>query len=106
MTIRRVTARRIWDSRGRPTIEVEVETPTAIGRGIAPAGASRGTARRWSGAMAARGWAAWTCSEACRASNARSRRLVGREVADQAGIDAALSPWTARRTSRAWAATR
>jgi enolase len=41
--IRAVRARRIWDSRGRPTIEVEVSLAGgASGRGIAPAGASRG----------------------------------------------------------------
>jgi enolase len=37
-------SRRIWDSRGRPTIEVEVAlVGGAIGRGIAPAGASCGS---------------------------------------------------------------
>ena len=37
-------ARRIWDSRGRPTVEVEVTLESGVrGRGIAPAGASRGT---------------------------------------------------------------
>ncbi|MGH8662797.1 MAG: phosphopyruvate hydratase [Burkholderiales bacterium] len=42
--IERVTARRIWDSRGRPTIEAEVALACgARGRGMAPAGASRGT---------------------------------------------------------------
>ena len=42
-TITSLTARRIWDSRGRPTVEVEVATASgAQGRGIAPAGASRG----------------------------------------------------------------
>lgn len=41
--IRTVRARRIWDSRGRPTIEVEVSLAGgAWGRGTAPAGASRG----------------------------------------------------------------
>jgi len=41
--IRQVYSRRIWDSRGRPTVEVEVVTESnASGRGIAPAGASRG----------------------------------------------------------------
>lgn len=41
--INRVIGRRIYDSRGRPTIEVEVSVSTGIsGRGIAPAGASRG----------------------------------------------------------------
>lgn len=43
-SICRVEARRVWDSRGRPTIEVEVETKGgAVGRAIAPAGASRGS---------------------------------------------------------------
>ena len=42
--IKAVHARRIWDSRGRPTVEVDIVTESgALGRGIAPAGASRGT---------------------------------------------------------------
>jgi enolase len=41
--IRSLVARRIWDSRGRPTVEAEVRlSDGAVGRGIAPAGASRG----------------------------------------------------------------
>ena len=43
-TIRSIHARRIWDSRGRPTVEAEVTLADgATGRGVAPAGASRGT---------------------------------------------------------------
>ena len=43
--IARVHARRIWDSRGRPTVEAELELAGgARGRAIAPAGASRGSA--------------------------------------------------------------
>jgi enolase len=39
-----VHARRVWDSRGRPTVEVEVTTAAgARGRAIAPAGASTGS---------------------------------------------------------------
>jgi enolase len=39
-----VHARRVWDSRGRPTVEAEVTLAGgATGRAIAPAGASRGT---------------------------------------------------------------
>jgi enolase len=42
--IQTIHARRIWDSRGRPTVEVEVTLAGgALGRGIAPAGASRGS---------------------------------------------------------------
>jgi enolase len=43
-----VKGRRVWDSRGRPTVEAEVivgrgSTPLASGRAIAPAGASTGS---------------------------------------------------------------
>ncbi|MXU65036.1 phosphopyruvate hydratase [Oceanomicrobium pacificus] len=42
--IDKVIARRVWDSRGNPTVEVEVQTTGGrVGRAIAPAGASRGT---------------------------------------------------------------
>lgn len=41
--IRNVFGRRIWDSRGNPTVEVEVELADGtVGRAAAPAGASRG----------------------------------------------------------------
>lgn len=43
-TIKSVRGRRVWDSRGRPTIEVEVALAGGgFGRAIAPAGASTGT---------------------------------------------------------------
>ncbi|MEO1102567.1 MAG: phosphopyruvate hydratase, partial [Pseudomonadota bacterium] len=43
-TIAAIGGRRVWDSRGNPTVEVEVRTAGgATGRAIAPAGASRGT---------------------------------------------------------------
>jgi enolase len=42
--IQSVLARRIWDSRGRPTVEVDITLANGVrGRGIAPAGASRGS---------------------------------------------------------------
>lgn len=42
-----VVLRRVWDSRGRPTVEAEVHTSTgAYGRAIAPSGASTGTGER------------------------------------------------------------
>ncbi|MEO5844960.1 MAG: phosphopyruvate hydratase, partial [Caldimonas sp.] len=42
--IRSVRARRVWDSRGRPTVEAEIALAGgAIGRAIVPAGASKGT---------------------------------------------------------------
>jgi enolase len=43
-TITQVHGRRVWDSRGRPTVEVEVHLASGVsGRAIAPAGASRGS---------------------------------------------------------------
>ncbi len=43
--IKNIVGRRVWDSRGRPTIEVDVQLEGgAIGRSIAPAGASTGSA--------------------------------------------------------------
>ncbi len=42
--IQSLRARRIWDSRGRPTVEAEIAlSDGAVGRGVAPAGASRGS---------------------------------------------------------------
>src|SRR6516162_1772008 len=43
-SIERIVGRRVWDSRGRPTVEAEIFLDTgASGRAIAPAGASTGT---------------------------------------------------------------
>jgi enolase len=43
-TIEQIVARRVWDSRGRPTVEAEVHLRNDIvGRAIAPAGASTGS---------------------------------------------------------------
>lgn len=42
--IKSILARRVWDSRGRPTVEAEVVlNDGSLGRAIAPAGASKGT---------------------------------------------------------------
>ena len=45
-SIKNVHARRVWDSRGRPTVEAEVTLRYgAQGRAIAPAGASTGSGK-------------------------------------------------------------
>jgi enolase len=42
--IRQIQARRVWDSRGRPTVEAEMTLADgSVGRAIVPAGASTGT---------------------------------------------------------------
>jgi enolase len=92
MTIRNIAARRIWDSRGRPTVEVEVTNDDgSIGLGIAPAGASMGTRE----AVELRdGGTRFGGRDVQQALQGIAREiapaLVGREAADQAGIDATL----------------
>jgi enolase len=87
-----VHARRVWDSRGRPTVEVDVTLASgARGRAIAPAGASTGSGeavdRRDGGArfggMDVRGAVAAVRDEL-------APLLLGRDARDQAGVDEAM----------------
>jgi enolase len=92
MKIAKVLARRIWDSRGRPTVEVEVVNDDGTrGIGIAPAGASRGTHE----ALELRDGGARLGGLDVREAIGGIEReiaplLVGRVVTEQAGIDASL----------------
>lgn len=87
-----VTGRRVWDSRGRPTVEVEVTTGSgATGRAIAPAGASTGSGE----AIDMRdGGPTFGGMDVRKALSAVADRiapaLTGRDVADQAAVDALL----------------
>lgn len=90
--IQRVYGRRIWDSRGRPTIEVDVTVASeARGRAIAPAGASTGTREvvdRRDGGMAFGGLGV---SKAIESVNTEiDRALRGFDAADQVGVDGRL----------------
>jgi enolase len=89
--IERVHGRRVWDSRGRPTVEVEIVAGGAIGRAIAPAGASTGSGE----ALDRRdGGAAFGGLDVRRALAAVADEiapaLLGMDAADQAAIDARL----------------
>lgn len=92
MTLRSLTARRIWDSRGRPTIEVEVTNEDGTsGIGIAPAGASRGTREAVELRDGGARFGGLDVQQALRGIEREiAAALVGRDAADQAGIDAAL----------------
>jgi enolase len=91
-TIRRVHARRVFDSRGHPTVEVDVELAGgARGRAIAPAGASRGSRE----AVDLRdGGARFGGRDVMIAiDNVNTEiapALIGSDAADQAAIDARL----------------
>ncbi|WP_167132176.1 phosphopyruvate hydratase [Paramicrobacterium chengjingii] len=87
-----VHAREVWDSRGLPTVEVEIMTAGgAIGRGIAPAGASTGRReaielRDGGRRLGGRG----TRKAVAQVMEVVAPALRGIAVDDQAGIDATL----------------
>ncbi|MEU3742403.1 phosphopyruvate hydratase [Streptomyces sp. NPDC032198] len=92
-TIETVTARRIIDSRGNPTVEVDVVlTDGSLGRAAVPSGASTGAreavelrdgdAARWHGKGVDRAVA--------HVNEEIAACVRGRDAADQAGLDAAL----------------
>jgi enolase len=91
-TITSVHGRRVWDSRGRPTVEVEIATASgATGRAIAPAGASRGSNEAIDlrdGDLAFGGLGVARAVESVNATIAPA--LAGMAASDQAGIDARL----------------
>lgn len=90
--IKSVQGRRVWDSRGHPTVEVDVTLESgALGRAIAPSGASRGTREaidlrdggdRLRGKDVGRALAS--------VNGPISKALIGRDVFDQDGADAAM----------------
>ena len=91
-SIAAVHARRVWDSRGNPTVEAEVHLEGgAVGRAIAPAGASRGTREAVDlrdGGAPLRGLGV---SRAIAAVNdIIAPALRGREIEDQAALDALM----------------
>ncbi len=87
-----ILGRRLWDSRGRPTIEVETRLVSgAIGRALAPAGASTGSGE----AVDLRdGGARFQGRDVLTALNAVRTRiapaLIGMDAEDQCAIDAKL----------------
>ncbi len=87
-----VRARRVWDSRGRPTLEAEVTLESgAVGRAIAPAGASRGSREAIDLRDGGARFGGMDVTQAIANVNGPVRRaLVGRDPSDQAGADAAL----------------
>jgi enolase len=90
--IAEVKARRVWDSRGRPTVEVEVALAGgARGRAIAPAGASRG---RHEAVDLRDGGARLGGMDVARAvanvNGPIARALAGMDAREQGRVDAAL----------------
>lgn len=90
--IRGLLARRVWDSRGRPTVEAELQLHGgATGRAIVPAGASTGTreAPELRDGGAAHG--GLDVQRALAHVNGEiAAALLGRDAADQAALDRCL----------------
>lgn len=89
--IKNVNARRVWDSRGRPTVEVDVHlSDGSMGRAIAPAGASTGSAEAVDKRDGGEAFGGYDVIGAIGAVNGEiSKILDGRDVTDQAGADQA-----------------
>lgn len=84
-----VRGRMIWDSRGRPTVEAEVTTAGgAVGRGLAPAGASRGAHEAIDLRDGGARFGGMGVDRAVAAVNEElARAVVGLDAADQAAVD-------------------
>lgn len=87
-------ARQVLDSRGNPTIEVDVElTGGAVGRAIVPSGASTGAHEAWElrdgekGRYGGKG----VLNAVENVENKISDAVVGMDALDQIGIDAAMN---------------
>ena len=90
--IERIQGRRVWDSRGRPTVESEVHLRNGIrARAIAPAGASTGTGEALDLRDGGGAFAGMDVGKACAAINELiSPHLAGQDIADQSSLDSRL----------------
>jgi enolase len=95
-TIASVRGRRVWDSRGRPTVEAEVALAggaigRAIGRAIAPAGASTGSGEALDLRDGGAAFGGYDVTRAVAAVNeVIAPALRGADGTAQAGLDARL----------------
>jgi enolase len=87
-----IRGRRVWDSRGRPTLEAEIVLASgAIGRAIAPAGASTGSGEALDLRDDGPAFDGWDVTRAVANVNGDiAARLRGLDASDQAAIDATL----------------
>ncbi len=90
--IKSITPRRVWDSRGNPTIEVDIILDNgAFGSAIAPAGASRGSREaidRRDGGTRLRGMD--VKGALANVNEIIAPALIGMPISNQAAIDGAL----------------
>jgi enolase len=87
-----IRGRRVWDSRGRPTLEAEIVLASGvIGRAMAPAGASTGSGEALDLRDDGPAFDGWDVTRAVANVNGDiAVRLRGLDASDQAAIDATL----------------
>ena len=90
--IKSICARRVWDSRGRPTVEADVTlNDGSLGRAIAPAGASKGTREALELRDGGARFGGLDVMQAVGHVNGEiSKALVGTQADNQAVLDQAL----------------
>lgn len=91
-TIAGIRGRRVWDSRGRPTVEAEIQLEGGtLGRAIAPAGASTGSGEARDKRDGGAAFGGHDVQGAVAAVNGEiASALAGFDAADQAGLDRVL----------------
>jgi len=91
-SITRIQGRRLWDSRGRPTIEIEITTASGkTGRAIAPAGASKGSGEAVDLRDGGQKFDGYDVTNALNNIKTEIRpALLGQDVYDQLNIDQLL----------------
>lgn len=92
LRIKNIEARRVWDSRGRPTVEAEIELEGgATGRAIAPAGASRGSGEAVDLRDGGAAFGGLGVDAACQAiAEEIAPALTGMAADDQAALDSTM----------------
>lgn len=90
--IESIHARRVWDSRGRPTVEAEVALRDgSLGRAIVPAGASKGSREALELRDGTAAFGGFDVQRALANVNGEiARALAGSAADDQAALDACL----------------
>jgi len=89
--ITRLHGRRVWDSRGRPTVEAEIALACGtVARAIAPAGASTGSGEALELRDGGTRFGGLDVTRALGSIREIAASLVGLDARDQAGIDARL----------------
>jgi len=90
--IETVQGRRVWDSRGRPTVEVDIRlVGGGFGRAIAPAGASTGSAEAVDKRDGGASFGGFDVRDAVTAVNGEiAEALIGMDAVNQSSIDQSM----------------